>query len=156
MHQIKPLLGNMIRGSWKTPQTLTARDTENHKLNHEWPAQRRNIRHRASYPENGSQHNFNINPFMPNGLFYLHTSDRSISSIRDVWLILIITIFNPLFYANSVDPDQTPHSAASDLGLHCLPISLLWDARHKWVKEYILPCDKQRMIMISTSIEVSV
>ena len=26
------------------------------------------------------------------------------------------------------------HSAASDLGLHCLPLSLLWDARHKWVK----------------------
>ena len=23
--------------------------------------------------------------------------------------------------ANSEDPDQTPHSAASDLGLHCLP-----------------------------------
>ena len=22
--------------------------------------------------------------------------------------------------ANSVDPDQTPHSAVSDLGLHCL------------------------------------
>ena len=35
--------------------------------------------------------------------------------------------------ANSVDPDQTPHSAASDLGLHCLPMSHLWDARHKWV-----------------------
>ena len=32
---------------------------------------------------------------------------------------------------NSVDPDQTPHSAASDLGLHCLPMSLLWDTRHK-------------------------
>ena len=30
----------------------------------------------------------------------------------------------------SVDPDQTSHS---DLGLHCLPISLLWDGRHKWV-----------------------
>ena len=27
--------------------------------------------------------------------------------------------------ANSVDPDQTPRSAASDLGLHCLPMSLL-------------------------------
>ena len=27
--------------------------------------------------------------------------------------------------ANSGDPDQTPHSAASDLGLHCLPITLL-------------------------------
>ena len=35
----------------------------------------------------------------------------------------------PVFNANSVDPDQTPRSAASDLGLHCLPM----DARHKWV-----------------------
>ena len=34
----------------------------------------------------------------------------------------------------SVDPAQTPRSAASDLGLHCLPMSLLWDARHKWVE----------------------
>ena len=25
--------------------------------------------------------------------------------------------------ANSEDPDQTPRSAASDLGLHCLPMS---------------------------------
>ena len=25
--------------------------------------------------------------------------------------------------ANSEDPDQTPHSVASDLGLHCLPVS---------------------------------
>ena len=25
------------------------------------------------------------------------------------------------FVANSVDPDQTPHFAASDLGLHCFP-----------------------------------
>ena len=36
--------------------------------------------------------------------------------------------------ANSIDPDQTPHSAASDLGLHCLPVSHSWDARLKWVK----------------------
>ena len=33
--------------------------------------------------------------------------------------------------AKSVDTDQTPHSVESDL--HCLPMSLLWDARHKWV-----------------------
>ena len=26
-------------------------------------------------------------------------------------------------FANSADPDQMPHSAASDLGLHCLPIT---------------------------------
>ena len=24
---------------------------------------------------------------------------------------------------NTVDPDQTPHDVASDLGLHCLPIT---------------------------------
>ena len=27
-------------------------------------------------------------------------------------------------FVNSGDPDQTLHSAASDLGLHCLPITL--------------------------------
>ena len=27
--------------------------------------------------------------------------------------------------ANSVDPDQTPHNVASDLGLHCLFMSIL-------------------------------
>ena len=37
------------------------------------------------------------------------------------------------FNANSVDTDQMPHSKASDLGLHCLPISLSWDARLKLV-----------------------
>ena len=26
-------------------------------------------------------------------------------------------------FVNSGDPDQTPHSAVSDLGLHCLPIT---------------------------------
>ena len=35
---------------------------------------------------------------------------------------------------NSVDPDQMLHSVVSDLVLHCLPISLLWDARLNWVK----------------------
>ena len=32
----------------------------------------------------------------------------------------------PVLNANSVDRDQTPRSAASDLGLHCLPMSLKW------------------------------
>ena len=39
-----------------------------------------------------------------------------------------------VFIANSAVPDQTPHSAASDLGLHCLSKSFLWGARNKWVK----------------------
>ena len=46
--------------------------------------------------------------------------------------------------ANSVDPDQmplstasdqTPRSAASDLGLHCLPRFQKWDTRHIWVNQ---------------------
>ena len=37
-------------------------------------------------------------------------------------------------FANSGDPDQTPRSAASDLGLHCLPITLLQVSRLQWVK----------------------
>ena len=49
-------------------------------------------------------------------------------------LLLPYFIEIPVFNANGVYPDQTPRSAASDLGLHCLPMSLLWDARHKWVK----------------------
>ena len=35
---------------------------------------------------------------------------------------------------HSGDPDQMPHSAASDLGLHCLLITLLGVSRLKWVK----------------------
>ena len=37
-------------------------------------------------------------------------------------------------FANSGDPDQTPRSAASDLGLNCLRITLLGDSRLQWVK----------------------
>ena len=49
------------------------------------------------------------------------------------FLLLPSFIEIPVFNANRVDPDQMPHSAASGQGLHCLPMSLLWDARHKWV-----------------------
>ena len=38
--------------------------------------------------------------------------------------------------ANGVGPDQMPRSAASDLGLHCLPMPHLWDARHKRIEEF--------------------
>ena len=40
--------------------------------------------------------------------------------------------------ANSEDPDQTPHSLASDLVLHYLPMSHKKDARHIWVKNAII------------------
>ena len=37
-------------------------------------------------------------------------------------------------FANSEDPDQMLHSAMSDLGLHCLPITFLGVSRLPWVK----------------------
>ena len=69
----------------------------------------------------------------------LSSLDVSIYIIRDVWLVFfyhhVVYIYKyiPVLNAKSVDPGQTPRSVASDLGLHCLPMSHLWDARLKWV-----------------------
>ena len=41
-------------------------------------------------------------------------------------------------FANSGDPDQMPHFAASDLNLHFLPITLLGVSRLHWVNSEIL------------------
>ena len=38
-------------------------------------------------------------------------------------------------FANSGDPDQTSCSVASDLGLHCLQVTLLGVSRLQWVKD---------------------
>ena len=35
-------------------------------------------------------------------------------------------------FANGGDPDQMPYSAASDLGLHCLPFTLLGVSKQQW------------------------
>ena len=47
--------------------------------------------------------------------------------------------------ANSVDPVQMPHSVASDLGLHCFPIILLWVSNLKWVNRLT-----SRLIQVET------
>ena len=67
---------------------------------------------------------------MPGGLFYINSLDRHISNIRSVWSVFILSCFItiPILNVNGVDTDQTPRSAASDLGLHTLPMSLLWNA----------------------------
>ena len=40
-------------------------------------------------------------------------------------------------FSNSGDPDQTPHSAASDLGLHCLPkVTRLGVSQLQWVNGF--------------------
>ena len=64
------------------------------------------------------------------GLFYFKSMDWPISNGRNVWLVLLLPWFIeiPAFNGNRVDPDHMP-----DMGLHCLPVSLLWDTRHKWV-----------------------
>ena len=41
-------------------------------------------------------------------------------------------------FANSGDSDQMPHSAASDLGLHCLPFTLLRVFQLQWVKKHCI------------------
>ena len=53
-----------------------------------------------------------------NGLF-------PILGVSSLFPRLLLIIETSVLNANSVDPDQMPHSAASDLGLHCLPMSLL-------------------------------
>ena len=54
---------------------------------------------------------------------------------RGVRLFLLSSQFIdiPVYNADSVDPDQTPRSVTSYLGLHCLPMSLLRDTRRNWV-----------------------
>ena len=58
-----------------------------------------------------------------------------------------------VFNANSVDQDQRLRSAASDLGLHCLPMSLLWNVRLKWFNSfhsnlwYVLLCVLHMIIL---------
>ena len=41
-------------------------------------------------------------------------------------------------FANSGDPDQMPHSVASDQGLLCLPVTLLGVFRLQWVNGLVL------------------
>ena len=46
-----------------------------------------------------------------------------------VFLFIFILFWIAIMLANSEDPDQTPRSAASDLDLHCLPMSHKWNVR---------------------------
>ena len=75
---------------------------------------------------------------MPNGLFHLSflTGLFPIYGVSSLFSVLPFITEIPVFNANSVDPDQMPHFVASNLGLHCLPVSLLWDAMHKWVNNH--------------------
>ena len=58
-----------------------------------------------------------------------------IEGVSGYILLLPCFIEIPVFNAKSVDPDQMLQNMASYLGLHYLPMSLLYDAWHEWVKE---------------------
>ena len=64
------------------------------------------------------------NHVLQNFLYLIQTVQTLIRRRRTRRLIWVYTVCQYPFYG----------TAASDLGLHCLPISLLWAARHKWVK----------------------
>ena len=48
--------------------------------------------------------------------------------------------------ANSGDPEQTPHSLTSNLGLNCLPMSQKWDTRLIWVNFLSHVIDNGRLV----------
>ena len=71
-----------------------------------------------------------VNPFMPSGLFYLFlwtgpSCPFPFEGVSGLFLVLPFIIEILVLNANTVDPDQTPHYAASDLNLDCLPASFL-------------------------------
>ena len=67
---------------------------------------------------------------LPNGLCHPNILAESISKFRGVWCI-----FHFYFI---FDRNSCKRSAASDLGLHCFPMSQKWDTKHEGVKMEIL------------------
>ena len=63
--------------------------------------------------------------------FFHNTGRYPIAWCLIKFLLLLCFIEIPVFIANSVDPDQKPHSVVSALGLHCLQVTLLGVSRLK-------------------------
>ena len=65
-----------------------------------------------------------FNPLYSGGLFHPYILEESICYLRGIRcnFLGLFGSRQKLLLANSGDPDQTPHYAASDLGLHCLPM----------------------------------
>ena len=67
-----------------------------------------------------------FNTLYTGGLFPCFIFDKSISHFRAVRSVLLLLFFlnGKILLANSVDLDQMPLYVASDLGPHCLPMTL--------------------------------
>ena len=55
--------------------------------------------------------------------------------VRSICRFILFLVENPL--STQCYPDQMPHYGKSDLGLICLPITLLRFSRKEWVKIFI-------------------
>ena len=93
-----------------------------------------------------------INPYLPSGDVHPYQLDKSISNFRSVWCTFSFLFYFELKFllANSEHPYQTRHSAASDLGLHCLPMSQKWDVRLIWVKHSVCVRVYSSLTLLST------
>ena len=65
-----------------------------------------------------------LNHLDPMDVLHPYQLYQSISVLRVVewYYFLFLKLKENINLANSEDPDQTPRSVASDLGLHCLPM----------------------------------
>ena len=72
-----------------------------------------------------------LNPYLANGFYHHYQLDESTFIIRGVKSdFYFLSHFSMKFLcANRIAPDGTPRSAASHLGLFCLPMSHKKDAR---------------------------
>ena len=64
--------------------------------------------------------------------------EESICYLRGARSILSLLFYFwwKILLANNADPDQMPHYVASDLSLHCLPMTLLQVSREEWNKSW--------------------
>ena len=70
-----------------------------------------------------------FNPYKPNGMSQSYKMDQrmSVTKLKCCWVVFFTFLQILIVYIlsrNSGDRDQTPRSAASDLGLYCLPKSI--------------------------------
>ena len=77
------------------------------------------------------QDNYEVNPYLTNGFSHHYHLDEFIFIFRGVRSDFLSHFSMKFLCANRIAPDGTPHSAASHLGLFCLPMSHKRDARLK-------------------------
>ena len=69
-----------------------------------------------------------FNPLYTDELFHCYMLDKSIYHYRGVAWVYFLLLFCfcwKIMLTINVDPDLMSHYVASDLGLHCLPVTLL-------------------------------